>query len=91
MEKIITIFTSKDEDDLKSSLKDLLIEQFKDDLKDNGNYNYLFNRDRLSNLANQAFEEVVGEMKEELRKIMFSELDKIDIKEMLSLALKHKN
>lgn len=78
MENIIKIFNSKDETEIKQAFKEIIIEQFRNDIQENDRY--LFNPDDISDMIQEAFlnatNEVKQEYKEKLKEKMLISVDK---------------
>jgi hypothetical protein len=75
---ILTLLTSEDKDEIKKAIKDIIINQIEEDVKDCGNY--LIDTDELNDMIQEAVEEAVEEAKDELKPVlkefMFNEMKK---------------
>lgn len=70
LDNIVKIFNSEDEKEVKQGLKDIIIEQFRNDLE---SYDmYLFNPDKIESMIEDAFQEVIAEAKEVMKKKVFA-------------------
>ena len=68
MENILKIFTSEDEKEVKQAFKDLLINQFNSDLKENPYY--LFSPKIIEELIHNLYEECIYEIQDDLKKMI---------------------
>lgn len=75
MEHIAKIFTSQDKQELRNAFKEIIIEQFKNDLEQLNVY--LFNPDSIETMITEAFEEIINGIKSEFKEKMRNELEKI--------------
>lgn len=63
MEAITKIFTTEDKEELRQAFKEMIKDQFKNDLEQNDNY--LFDSSEIEIMINEAFEEVISKIKNE--------------------------
>lgn len=68
MENIIKIFSAQDEKEVKQAFKDLLIDQFRQDLE--ANDCYLFDPGEIEDMIHDLYEECIQEIKEDLKKMI---------------------
>jgi hypothetical protein len=65
MDNIGILFTSEDKDELRQAFKEIIKEQFQTDLEQ---YDfYMFDPNVIENMVNEAFEEVIDEVKAEFK------------------------
>lgn len=69
---ILTVLTSEDREEIRKSLKDIIIEQIKDDFRDCGTY--MFDMDDINDMMQEAIEEIKEEIKPMLKDFMFNEM-----------------
>lgn len=82
MENITKIFTSQDKQELRDAFKEIIIEQFKNDLEQLDIY--LFNPDSIEAMIADVSEEIINEIKLEFKEKIRNELEKImDINKIL--------
>jgi acyl carrier protein len=78
MENISKIFNSQDESEIKQAFKEIIINQFKTQLEEMDLY--LFDPNVIEDMINDAFIEIVNDIKKEykdkIKEKMFSSLDK---------------
>jgi protein required for attachment to host cells len=78
MENIMKIFNSQDEIELKQAFKEIIKDQFKNEVEDNDMY--LFDPNEIEAMILEAFEEVINDVKQEykekLREKMLAMVDK---------------
>lgn len=75
---ILTVLTSEDRDDIRVALKEIIIEQVKEDFRDNGSY--LFDREDVEGMVHEALEEAKEEIKLQLKEVMLKQMqDKLGI------------
>jgi flagellar biosynthesis component FlhA len=78
IENIKTIFTSEDMIEMKVAMKQIIIDQFRDDMEKLDVY--LFDPAEVDSMIDDTYEEILkelkAELKEKLREKMFSGLDK---------------
>jgi len=74
MDKIMKIFNSEDEKEIKQSFKDILINHFKEDLESMDVY--LFNPYKIEDIVTEMLEELVEELKQEYRDKLKELMDK---------------
>jgi len=78
MENILKIFTSQDEIELKQAFKEIIKEQFANDLESMDTY--MFDYIEMQEMVMESFKEVINEVrqeyKEKLREKMLSLVDK---------------
>ena len=66
------IFTSEDLTDIKNAMKNIIIEQFKDDLQ---RYDrYLLNPKDIEDLLEETYSEIIDEIKKDIKRKMKSKL-----------------
>lgn len=73
MEKILTLFTSEDRDEIRGALKELIIEQVKNDLE-NSTY-YLVNPDEVQEMVQEVVEEAKEEVKEVYKGVLMKQME----------------
>jgi len=87
METITKIFTTEDQQELKNSFKEIICEQFKLQLDEMDLY--LFDLDTIEDLIQNAFKEIISEIKiefkEKLREQIFKLLETNDIEKLIGL------
>lgn len=87
MEAITKIFTTEDQQEMKQSFKEIIIEQFKNDIE--SNELFLFDPNEVSSMVDAAFieaiEEIKAEFKKKLRKQMLGIVENNDIEKLLLL------
>ncbi len=87
MSTIDTIFTTEDKEELKNSFKEIICEQFKNQLEQMDLY--LFDPSVVEDLINEAFEEVISDIKKEfkskLQEQIFKLLESNDIEKLIGL------
>ena len=71
---ILTILTSDDRDEVRESIKQLIIEQVKSDLEESEYY--IFDPDELQEMLTNLAEEVKEEIKPLIKEKMFSDMMK---------------
>jgi hypothetical protein len=82
VENITKIFTSQDKQELRDAFKEIIIEQFKNDLEQLDIY--LFNPDSIEAMIADVSEEIINEIKLEFKEKIRNELEKImDINKIL--------
>lgn len=85
LKNIVAIFTAEDQQDIKNSFKQLLLDQFKSDLEQLDVY--LFDPKDIEEIINEMIleitEEIKGEIKETLKNKVLQSLDMIDLKNLI--------
>ena len=80
---ILTILTSEDKEEIRKSIKDIIIKQIEEDLISYSEGHYIFDEDeilKIQDMINEAIEEVKAEIKPLLKEKMFKEMkDKLGI------------
>lgn len=81
MDNILTIFTSKEQDEIKQAFKEILIENFRNEVEEDASW--FFKTDDMSEYIQGMMEELIHEVKDEfkgkLKKKLFEALDKKDL------------
>ena len=65
MENILKIFTSHDEVELKQAFKEIIKDQFRNDLEQCDTY--MFDYNEIQEMVTEAFQEVINEVKQEYK------------------------
>lgn len=76
MENIMTIFTTKDKQEMRDAMKEILIESFERDVEFWQRDNYIFNSDLIDEMVEEIREELMAEIKEKLKKDIYAKLEK---------------
>jgi hypothetical protein len=78
MENILKIFTTQDEAELKQAFKEIIKDQFRNDLEQCNTY--MFDYNEIQEMVTEGFQEVINEVKQEykekLREKMLVLIDK---------------
>lgn len=68
MKDIEKIFNEQDKEELKRAMKNIIIEQFRSDLRDMGVY--LLHPDNVAEYLQEAMEEIINDVKDEYKEII---------------------
>lgn len=92
MEAITKLFTTEDQQEMKQALKEIIVEQFKNEVEEYDRY--MFDPNDIQEKVEEAFTEVITEIKlefkEKLREQMLKMLENNDIEKLLALKKKIK-
>ncbi len=80
MENILKIFISQDVSEIKQSLKEIIIEQFRSDFEENSSY--LFSPDDVREIMMETFNEVLNEVKQEYKSKLREKISSLTDKEI---------
>ncbi len=73
MENILTLFTSEDRNEIKNSIKEIIIKQVEKDFEDN--CHYLINPNEIEDMISEVIEEVKDEVKNIYREKIIKEIE----------------
>lgn len=73
---ILTILTTEDREDIKKSLKGIIVDKIKDDFNDKYKSYYIFNPNDLDGMIGEAIKEAKEEIKPLLKEFMLNEMKK---------------
>lgn len=73
MENILTLFTSEDRNEIRNSIKEIIIKQVESDFQDN--CNYLINPNEIEDMISEVIEEIKDEVKTIYREKIIKEIE----------------
>ena len=73
MENILTLFTSEDRNEIRNSIKEIIIKQVESDFQDN--CNYLINSNEIEDMISEVIEEIKDEVKTIYREKIIKEIE----------------
>lgn len=73
MENILTLFTSEDRNEIRNSIKEIIIKQVESDFQDN--CNYLINPNEIEDMISEVIEEIKDEVKTIYREKLIKEME----------------
>lgn len=73
MENVITLLTTEDKDEIKKAIKEIIIEQVKNDFDSYDTY--LFNPRQIESMIEEVVEEVKYEIRDTLKEKMIKEME----------------
>lgn len=74
MEKILTLFTSEDKDEIRKAIKEIIIEQVKTDFENTSIY--LVDPSRVEDMVSEVVEEVKDEVRSFYKEKIMKEMEK---------------
>lgn len=75
MDKFKKIFSPEDEQEMKQAFKEIIIEQFKLDIQDSGEY--LVDMSEVEDMIMDSFRDIIDELMTEKRKEIKDKIDKL--------------
>lgn len=75
MGEVVTLLTSEDKNEIKAAIKDIIIEQVKNECEEYCSSEYLFDTNLLVELCNDLMEEVRDEVRDILKDKIMKEME----------------